>query len=70
MIMNVFISFWSLCVRNYHSIMGRFVAKIEMANIVCVIVETNFHRILIVNLYFHCTFTKTLTLIELAYKDI
>lgn len=45
MIMNVFISFWSLCVGNYHSIMGCFVANIEMANNVCVIVETNFQGI-------------------------
>lgn len=47
MIMNVFISFWSLYVGNYHSITGCFVAKIEMANIVCVIVETNFHGLVV-----------------------
>lgn len=47
MIMNVFILFWSFCVVNYRSITGCFVAKIEMANIVCVIVETNLREIFV-----------------------
>lgn len=43
--MNVFVSFWSLCVVNYGRIFGCFVANTEMANIVCVIVETDIYTV-------------------------